>query len=64
MNFVGNKENKSIGIEISSKRSAFSEHLVYNLDCASNYNLKRFETIKNYYSIFDFIKLIFKLCKH
>ena len=47
MNFVGNKENKSIGIEISSKRSAFSEHLVYNLDCASNYSLKRFKVIKN-----------------
>ena len=35
---TSNKENKSIRIVYVSKRSTIAEHLVDNLDCASNYN--------------------------
>ena len=56
----------------ASKISANTEHLVNKSDCASNYNLKRFKTIKNCFSISDLIKLEAicilmrkpKLCKH
>ena len=39
---TSNKEIKSIRVVNATKRSAIAEHLVNNLDCASNYNLKRF----------------------
>ena len=56
----------------ASKRSANTEHLVNNSDCASNYNLKRFKTIKSCFCISDLNKLESicilirkpKLCKH
>ena len=54
------------------KRSAIAEHPVKNLDCASNYKLKEFKTIKKGFVIFDLIKLEVlcilmrkrELCKH
>ena len=67
-----NEKIKSIRVINASKRSAISEHLVNNLDCASNYNLKRFKIVKNCFHISDLIKLEAicillrkpKLCKH
>ena len=67
-----NEKTKSIRVINASKRFAISEHLVNNLDCASNYNLKRFKIVKNCFHISDLIKLEAicillrkpKLCKH
>ena len=39
------------------KDNAVVEHLVNNLDYASNYNLKRFKIIKCCFNNFDLIKL-------
>ena len=54
---MSNKKSKSIRVVNATKRSAIAEHLVNNLDCASNYNLKRFKVIKNCFHISDLIKL-------
>ena len=43
---TSNKENKSIRVVNTSKRSAIAEHLVNNLDCSSNYNLKGYQMIE------------------
>ena len=51
------KEIKSVGVVNASKRSATAEHLVNNINCASNYNLKRFKTIKKNIFVSDLIKL-------
>ena len=69
---TSNEKSKSIRVVNATKRSAIAQHLVNNLNCASNYNLKRFKTIKNCFHIFDLIKLEAtcillrkpKLCKH
>ena len=53
---TSNKENRSIRLVYASKRSAIAEHLVNNLDCASNYSFERFKIIKNYFNLFDLIK--------
>ena len=37
-----NKKTKSVRVINASKRSAIAEHLVNNLDSASNYSLKIF----------------------
>ena len=49
---TSSKENKSIRVVNASKRSDIAEQLVNNLDCASNYNLKRFKIIKICFKIF------------
>ena len=36
---ISYKENKSKGVVNALKRSTITEHLVNNLDCASNYKL-------------------------
>ena len=54
---MSNEENKSVRVVNASKRFAIAELLVNNLDCASNYNLKRFKFIKNCFNIFDLINL-------
>ena len=69
---MSNTKTKPIRVINASKRSANAEHLVNNLDCASNYNLKRFKIIKNCFNISDLVKLEAicilsrkpKLCKH
>ena len=43
---MGNKENKPNRVLNATKLFAIAEHLVKNLDCASNYSLKRFKTKK------------------
>ena len=40
---TSNKENKSIRVVNALKRSAIVKYLVNNLDCASNYDLKKFK---------------------
>ena len=44
---MSNKENKSTRVVNALKRSVIAEHLVNNIDCASNYNLKIFKTNNN-----------------
>ena len=69
---TSDKENKYIRVINASKISAIAEHLVNNLNCASNYNFKRIKIIINCFDIFDLIKLEAicilirkpKLCKH
>ena len=53
---MSSKENKSIRAVNASKRSAIAKHLVNNIDCASNYYLKKFKIIKNCFNISDLIK--------
>ena len=65
---MSNKENKSVRVVNASKRSAIEEHLVNNSNFASNYNLKRFETVIICFSTSDLIELeaiciLIKKCK-
>ena len=53
---MSNKENKSVRLVNAFKRFAIVEHLVNNSNYASNYNLNRFKTIKNCFSISDLTK--------
>ena len=48
---MGNKENKSNRVLNATKQFAIAEHLVKNIDCASNYSLKIFKTIKIFIKI-------------
>ena len=41
----------------ASKRSFIAQHLINNPTCANNYNMNRFEIIKNCKNFFDSIKL-------
>ena len=43
---MSNKEKKYLRAVNESKIPAISEHLVYNSDCASSYNLKEFKFFK------------------
>ena len=69
---MNNKQTNSVRVINASKRSAIVEHLVNNLDCASNYSLKIFKISENCFYISDLIKLKVickllrkpKLCKH
>ena len=54
---MSSKENKSKKVVNSLKRSATAEYLVNISNCSSNYNLKRFKSNSNCYSIFDSINL-------
>ena len=54
---MSNKKNKSMRVVNASKRSAIAEHLVNNIDCFRNYNLKKFNFIKNCFNFFVLIKL-------
>ena len=58
MNFVKLYKIQKYEIAVDvSKRSADAENLIDNLDCASNYNFKRFKIIKNCYRVLGLIKL-------
>lgn len=54
---LSEKENISNKTSITINRSAVVEHLVKNQSCAEICNLKRFKTIKNYYKVFDVVKM-------
>ena len=52
---MNNKENKSKRVVNALKKSAVGEHLVVNLDCANNYNLKNlnWKLKKKFFSFLD-----------